>query len=338
MQDHVRRNGNLKALERVVFKCDDVNGRNTVDGFVNAIKGLEEIKEIDLSQTKLNENDFMKIYNVLCKRNYQWKVKEGLFTLLSLSSFKDNNYERKLKFKCGNVNALTSKLMLYSHYTSFDLSECELNNASLLLLLNMTPHLHQMTSLDISFNSFTADALQHLRSSSVDLRNLRHLNISSNNISDNGMYWLSQVFDITKLVLCWNNITDKGVTAFVKKLQHIPQLKVIDLYGNSVTDKSFVPFITALKDHIRKLKVLNMGKNNIGNVGIKTFKVCLKHMIYLTDVNLSYNSFNDMGVFALTNEIQCVLNLLSFDIRGSNIIDDLKKVLYDQGFPYKFQI
>ena len=345
----VIRNGSLNVLERVVFKYNEINSNNNnnvVDGFVNAIERLEKIKEIDLSQTKLNDNDFMRIYNVLYKRNCKWKVIEGLFTLSSSSTSEDNNSnnnnKHKLKLKCGNVNILKSKLKLYSHYTSFDLSECELNNESLLLFLNTTPHLHQLTSLDISFNSFTPNILQHLRSPSINLHNLHHLNISSNNISDNGMYHLSQAFDktpnITKLILCWNNITDKGLTFFTKKLQHIPKLKVIDLYGNNITDKSFIPFIATLKDHIRKLRVLNMGKNHIGNMGIKTFKVCLRHMIYLTDVNFSYNAFDDKGVFALTNEIQCILDLLTFDISGNNITNDLKKVLYDQGFPYKFQI
>ena len=50
-------NGNLKALESVVFRHNDINRTSIVDGFVDAIEKLEEIKEIDLSQTKLNEND-----------------------------------------------------------------------------------------------------------------------------------------------------------------------------------------------------------------------------------------------------------------------------------------
>ena len=309
-------NGNLKVLERVVFRHNDINGTSIVDGFVDAIEKLDEIKEIDLSQTKLDENDFMRIYSALYKRNCKWQVDQGLFTLLLTSSKDNNNNNRdsksKLKFNSGNVSVLKSnRLKSYSHYTSFDFSECELNDESLLLLLNMTPHLRQMASLDISFNCFTSDALQYFRLPSVDLRNLRHLNVSSNNISDNGMYWLSQAFDkisnVTKLVLCWNNITDKGLTVFTKKLPHITQLEVIDLYGNNISDKAFVPFVASLKEHVKKLKVLNMGKNNIGNSGITTFKTCLKHMIYLTDVNLSCNVFDDRGVFELTNEIQCVL-------------------------------
>ena len=151
---------------------------------------------------------------------------------------------------------------------------------------------------------------------------LERLDISGNNITDEGVKHLSTALKHTNckldsLNLEYNNITDEGVKHLSTALTHTNcKLNILNLRRNNITDDGVEHLSTALTHANCKLNKLNLVYNNITDEGVKHLSTALTHAnCKLNKLNLVYNNITDEGVKHLSTALthaNCKLNISSF--------------------------
>ena len=112
---------------------------------------------------------------------------------------------------------------------------------------------------------------------------LKRLNLTSNNITDEGVKHLATALTHTncklnRLNLGRNNITGEDVKHLSTALTHTNcKLNSLNLWDNNITDEGVKHLSTALTHTNCKLNSLNLWDNNITDEGVKHLSTALKH-------------------------------------------------------------
>ena len=131
---------------------------------------------------------------------------------------------------------------------------------------------------------------------------LEFLNLSGKDIGD--FTGLESAINLTSLTIDDANMTSKRLLKLTQILKHLPDLRVLRLNGNKISNISSLASLTQLTS-------LALGQNNITDVS------SLSTLSNLTDLNLSDNSIaNIEGLGALTK-------LKSLDLHGNNKVADI---------------
>ncbi len=144
--------------------------------------------------------------------------------------------------------------------------------------------LTSLTALDLSWNEIGDEGTRSI----ANLSNLSSLYLSLNNIGDEGARALAMLSNLTVLDLHRNNIGDEGARA----LANLSNLTVLDLHQNTIGDEG-----TWALAMLSKLTSLDLGGNSIGNEGARA----LAMLSNLTSLDLTRNSIGDEGVQVLLN-------------------------------------
>nr|XP_061796497.1 NACHT, LRR and PYD domains-containing protein 12-like [Nerophis lumbriciformis] len=133
--------------------------------------------------------------------------------------------------------------------------------------------------------------------------NLRHLHLSLNSLSDDGVDILSKglasphcILEVLKLSLC--KITEKGCNSLAKALElNLSHLQELDLWGNNLLDGGVEILSEGLASPHCILKVLNLRSCKITAKGcVSLAKVLKLNPSHLHELHLSDNSLSDEGV------------------------------------------
>ena len=168
-----------------------------------------------------------------------------------------------------------------------------------------------LTTLNHAYNSGIRDltGLEHAR-------NLRSLNIWSNNISD-----ISPLAGLTQLT--YLNIRDNNISD-VSPLTRLTQLTTLIIYDNNISDISALAGLTQLTDselqsnnisdvsplaRLTQLTTLNLWDNNISDIS------ALAGLTQLTTLNLSGNNISDVSPLVGLTQLEGLY------LSGNNISD-----------------
>ena len=159
------------------------------------------------------------------------------------------------------------------------------------------------------------------------LHNLMELNLSSNNISDQGVSFLCSVVrdghcNLTTLHLSFNDIQDQGVSQLSEALRDANcKLTKLRLPGNYITYQGASHLQDALKNANCKLTKLDLGGNSMGDIGVSRLSEALKDVnCKLEKLNLDETDITDQGVFHLCEALKNVnCKLTKLDISGNMI-------------------
>ena len=159
------------------------------------------------------------------------------------------------------------------------------------------------------------------------LHNLMELNLSSNNISDQGVSFLCSVVrdghcNLTTLHLGFNDIQDQGVSQLSEALRDANcKLTKLRLPGNYITYQGASHLQDALKNANCKLTKLDLGGNSMGDIGVSRLSEALKDVnCKLEKLNLDETDITDQGVFHLCEALKNVnCKLTKLDISGNMI-------------------
>ena len=154
------------------------------------------------------------------------------------------------------------------------------------------------------------------------LHNLMELNLSSNNISDQGVSFLCSVVrdghcTLNTLHLGFNKIQDQGVSQLSEALRDANcKLTKLRLPGNYITYQGASHLQDALKNANCKLTKLDLGGNSMGDIGVSRLSEALKDVnCKLEELDLSETDCTDQGVFHLCEALKnsnCKLTKLDF--------------------------
>ena len=159
------------------------------------------------------------------------------------------------------------------------------------------------------------------------LHNLMELNLSSNNISDQGVSFLCSVVrdghcTLNTLDLGVNKIQDQGVSQLSEALRDANcKLTKLRLPGNYITYQGASHLQDALKNANCKLTKLDLGGNSMGDIGVSRLSEALKDVnCKLEKLDLVETDITDQGVFHLCEALKNVnCKLTKLDISGNMI-------------------
>ena len=284
-----------------------------------------------------------------------WEFRRGMIEAISLDSrqFLDHAPElfqrapiRRVRLlEGGSSFAEVMQSPLMSRIRELDLCGAYLGNGGPNLLAR-SPHLRHLEMLDLGFNDLTdrgleslaqLPALENLRrlhlndnsriatpgvralSDSPYLRELRHLDLSGNDINDSGLRVLLNGQSLKKLEhleIHHNRIGDGGLAALARSdlLTQLARASgTLDLRANQIGPVGAEAL--SRSDALEHLRVLDLGDNNIADAGLRSLAESRK-LDKLRTLSLRFNRITDTGVFELWDLV--LLNVLEeIDLTGN---------------------
>jgi Ran GTPase-activating protein (RanGAP) involved in mRNA processing and transport len=108
----------------------------------------------------------------------------------------------------------------------------------------------------------------------------------------------------TELELGSNRIAFIGTWTLAEALMNNKTLKYICLWNNSLCDDSINYLVQALSNNNNTLAILNLGKNNITDIGAEELAKMLRTNQILTELYLGENQISNEGVRMLAHSIE----------------------------------
>ncbi|UJR14293.1 hypothetical protein I4U23_001283 [Adineta vaga] len=185
--------------------------------------------------------------------------------------------------------------------TSLSLSNQQLTDSDISIVINLGIVKKKCIELKLGYNQITSDGIKKLadvlRTNSI----LERLNLFANNISDQGVYYLTQslVSKTSKLQMLFigqNQITDKGIEYLCDLLRTNTTITHLGLSNNEISDQGVISLATVLTKQNNTLKELYLwGNKSIGDTCIDALADMLVYnrtlmKLILFDCNLSDSS------------------------------------------------
>ena len=150
----------------------------------------------------------------------------------------------------------------------------------------------KLRHLDLSSNNIGDEGARYVSKSIHGMRELRHLDLSSNNIGDEGAKYLSQsigyhMSKLRHLDLSSNNIGDEGAKYLSESIgYHMSKLRHLDLSSNNIGDEGAKYLSQSIDDHRSELRHLDLSSNNIGDEGARFVSKSMDGMRKLKHLDL----------------------------------------------------
>ena len=187
-----------------------------------------------------------------------------------------------------------------------DLSCQNLVDPDMLVIVKYAVLEKQCKGLNLWRNQFKFGSLSVLCHFLNDNRTLRELDLSYNQLKDEGVRMLSEVLALNTCVirdldLSSNQITDKGAKCLAKMLTTNKRLKILALNYNDITNDGLISLAHALDDHKNnQLKQLRLEANPfITRTGVEYTLNLLKKQqrfqkLYVKDCTFSDDDYEDL--------------------------------------------
>ena len=158
-----------------------------------------------------------------------------------------------------------------------------------------------------------------------EVKALQRLDLSNNNLSDDGAVTISDGLKnnntLLELNISHNNITNKGIKNITESIQVNTTLKKLDLSHNVISDDGTVTISDGLKNNNTLLE-LNISHNNITNKAIKYITESIQVNTTLKKLNLSHNILSDDGATLISSYLKSNNSLLELNISHNGITDE----------------
>ncbi|ETK83191.1 hypothetical protein L915_11551 [Phytophthora nicotianae] len=283
----VKRLFKLTELEKLrLGRCRKVTDE-TFDGFAAS---FPKLRELDVANCRLSERAMQHIGQIksleaLVIRGCQDISDDGMASLSELTNLKYFDARH-----CGKIHSIptewTQLEVLLLGYTAFaesdtavlqsltKLQELELRKCRIMKRgFQFISRLKYLERLEVAETALTDSALLEICNG---VRNLKALNISNTEISDNGTSGLAKLQELRILRLDTSGITNRALA----NISFLPQLERLDLFGANITDNGLIHLIP-----LHNLQELTICGGNIGDRGVGL----ISKLTSLTSLNLSQN-------------------------------------------------
>ena len=220
------------------------------------------------------------------------------------------------------------------NFNAVDFSDCSLTPVDCAAVLDVITNAKGILCMNLDGNNIgplgCVEIVKFFKSDRNKDNKLTHLNLEDNNITDEGLTYLTKALmhhecKLTDLNLKDNNITDEGLTHLTEALMHHEcKLTHLNLRYNNITAEGFMHLTKALMHHECKLTRLTLYDNNVTDEGLKHLtKALMHHECKLTHLDLAGSNITDEGLTHLTKALmhhECKLTHLELD--GNNITDE----------------
>ena len=305
----------------------NLSSSNTLSKLLRKISLKKQFKSLGFYIKNLNDE----LLNVFLE--FIGKMQETVNSLKLKIKYNDEKKEESI---CGKIleNLIKCNCLDSLHFDKFHFSSE--NNIKLLenvvsenkslknLIFNNCTFYKRYFSIDISniMNvKITECELFNINNFSIDV-----LNISNNNISQDGIKKIVELLSeekcsLAKLNISNNNIGDEGCTILSKGIAKNNSLIALNLSSNNILNKGIIELAKSLKSETgnKTIKKLNLSKNKIENTGLIEFCTLLKqeNKHRFTKIDFNENNITDTAILDFGEFIQNHSSLLKLNM--SNI-------------------
>ena len=301
----------------------DLSGNNITAKYAkiigNVVKLSTELHELNFAQSSIGDSSVGAISECLTNSSLQiLKMPDNYISSKGMKKIvegiRNNKSLQTLDFSNNRISDDGVKAI--SEYLQSD--NCKLQKLNL-----------SSTSMTSKGAGYIADAIR-LNATLM----LQELNISYNNISDNGIEAISKQLmnnipqeggqsqvarGLEKLFISHIKISDNGIRAIKDCLMNNCTLRVLDLSNNDITSGS-IKVIAETLQHNSALQILDISNNKIRDDGIISISNHLNDT--LQQLYVSSNRITEKGLERLAKAIKkCNQGLQLLDISGNNIME-----------------
>jgi Ran GTPase-activating protein (RanGAP) involved in mRNA processing and transport len=267
------------------------------------------------------------VLSTISDSGYNWSMTLTIVTtmMLRLTSINMKELSKKMNLlvylffsnKLDISKLLLSDLINYN--IRIEIIKKEVTNEMLkivkyLILNNM------LKEFKLNFNNIGPNINKILSVLENENNSLNSLDLSHNNIRNNGVEELAQLTCLTKLTslkLRHNNIFNNGAKIIAGTL--LNSLISIDLSINMIGAIGATSISTAITNKKSKLKELNIAFNCIGPEGATSLAEALKSNMNLTNLNIASNRIGSKGATSLAEALKSNINLTNLNIAFNHI-------------------
>ena len=257
VSDHIQDGAWKVVMQFVAGLLAEKEGQST-DIFSDLLPSETYTYEEDIM---MNEDSEKRTETVTCWPEFA--DKDSVVTLFNCM-YENNAFDRKVQKKLAKI-----------HCNGLNFSQCSLSPFDCVALVHALKSVEGILDFDLNSNNLQSlGCIEIAKLLSDNEHNqgfceLKRLDLSGNNITDEGVKHLSTALThanckLNSLNLSRNNITDEGVKHLSTALTHTNcKLNSLDLGRNSITDKGVKHLSTALTHTNCELNSLNLDHNNI---------------------------------------------------------------------------
>lgn len=271
---------NCDICSRIILTKNNF-GDEGIELLLESLKGNNNIVELNLSSNNLSTNGGFPIFNFLLQNQ----------SIISLDlSSKEGLNRNRLCSK--GIKLISEVLKKNSFLEKIDLSLNSIKNDGLKYIVNGLNHNETLKTLNIPHNEINEKGILYMEAK-LQTCKLRHLNISCNPISDDGLISLgnclggNQLSEITKLNISECLITFDAFFIFIKRISKNQKLQILNASNNNLASNNKWHL---LDDFFKKLslKHLSLGSCNL-NKDMKEISNIFKFNPTIKYLDLSHN-------------------------------------------------
>ena len=268
----------------------------------------------------------------------------GLRRLTALEALRldGNIVEDSVEDRVSCLQALAGCLRHMSALTSLDLGHNCFGAPSALTLVGCLNHLPNLRSLDLRYNELGAGGMPQLGGSLQHMPKLRSLFLQSNSIGDDGVAELASSLmgstSLTEINLSENELTGSSLCSLKAALvalssggrQQMTALELFHLSANDLGGPRSADSAQALAsclEHMPRLRLLDLGCNNICDSGAKQLANGLQQVSNLQVLRLNDNDFGNDGAAGLIGSLLSLTSLFDLELGDNKFTNDVIKVL-----------
>ena len=157
-----------------------------------------------------------------------------------------------------------------------------------------------------------------------DVKTLQKLDLSNNNLSDDGAATLSDALksndSLLELKMSYNKITSVGAKEVGEAIKVNTALQKLDIHKNQISDNGATAISDGLKNN-NSLQKLDMSSNKITSEGARKIGEAIQVNTALQKLDISNNKIFDDGAVAISDALKSNNTLLELNISYNSIAD-----------------
>ena len=260
--------------------------------------GMKKLNEINLALEIENNNKKYCLDRLINEKNYFYQVKNQDFLNNS-----EEEYQLKCAINCNNI--FYSECFIFYKLTqckTIDLPFYKFNNITIQPLLNVLKFKENLQELNLSNNDIGNEGCYSLGNILRINRNLSNLNLTSCKMCDIGLLFLLKGIEnkseddkcnLTQLNISDNNLTEKSGKNLGKILLNLNKLQWFNISNNKINNKGAEDFFNIYKEILEEELniIINNDNNNNNSNNIDLGNINQNQSDYLSNLSLSnYNS------------------------------------------------
>ena len=294
----------ISTLIKVIISHNEITDE-AADVIANFLSRNTRLQELDLSHNDLQAAGVVSICQVNLSKLTNFSLSHNSIT-------------------SDAANQIAAFLSCNANLKVLDLSSTELQKVDCKDIFKALQNISTISSLNVSNCNVGNEAADELATVLFHNLKLEMIDLSYNNLSPLDiatiLRGMENISNLASISVSQNKINDEAADDLATILLHNPNLKHLDLSGNSLSALAFVKIFKGMKN-ISNLITMNISYNMITNEAANELANVLHHNTTLQKLNMSGNNLSKSDTVKVFKEMKNITSIETICI-GYNDIND----------------